>query len=29
MEAARKGYRDIVEELARRGADLDVRTVSI
>ena len=27
MEAARKGYTDIVEELAKRGADVDLRTV--
>ena len=27
MEAARGGFKDIVEELAKRGADLDIRTV--
>lgn len=27
MEAARKGYKEIVEELVRRGADLNMRTV--
>ena len=29
MEAARGGFKDIVEELAKRGADLDMRTVRI
>ena len=29
MEAARGGFRDIVEELAKRGADLNTRTVRI
>ena len=27
MEAARGGFKDIVEELTKRGADLDMRTV--
>ena len=27
MEAARGGFKDIVEELAKRGADLNMRTV--
>ena len=27
MEAAHKGYTEIVDELARRGADLNMRTV--
>ena len=27
MEAARGGFKDIVEELAKRRADLDMRTV--
>ncbi len=29
MEAARGGFKDIVEELAKRGADLNMRTVRI
>ena len=29
MEAARGGFSDIVEELAKRGADLNMRTVRI
>ena len=29
MEAARGGFKDIVEELAKRGADLDMRTVRL
>ena len=29
MEAARGGFKDIVEELAKRGADLNIRTVRI
>ena len=29
MEAARGGFKDIVEELAKRGVDLDMRTVRI
>ena len=27
MEAARGGFKDIVEELAKRGADLNMKTV--
>ena len=29
MEAARGGFKEIVEELAKRGADLDIRTVRL
>ena len=29
MEAACRGFKDIVEELAKRGADLNMRTVRI
>ena len=29
MEAARGGFKDIVEELAKRGADLNMRTVRV
>ena len=29
MEAARGGFKDIVEELAKRGADLNMKTVRL
>ena len=29
MEAARKGFKDVVEELAKRGADINIQTVRI
>ena len=27
MEAARKGFKDVVNELAKRGADINIQTV--